>query len=101
MAKASSIQKNISRSKLIDKFSNRRKQLKSKIKDKKLSIEERIKLQNKLNDLPRNGSSIRHRNRCELTGRPRGNYRKFGLSRIKIRELSMSGDLPGMVKSSW
>ena len=101
MAKASSIQKNISRSKLIDKFSNRRKQLKSKIKDKKLSIEERIKFQNKLNDLPRNGSSIRHRNRCELTGRPRGNYRKFGLSRIKIRELSMSGDLPGMVKSSW
>ena len=101
MAKASSIQKNISRSKLIDKFSNRRKQLKSKIKDKNLSIEERIKLQNKLNDLPRNGSSIRHRNRCELTGRPRGNYRKFGLSRIKIRELSMSGDLPGMVKSSW
>ena len=86
---------------MIDKFSNRRKQLKSKIKDKKLSIEERIKLQNKLNDLPRNGSSIRHRNRCELTGRPRGNYRKFGLSRIKIRELSMSGDLPGMVKSSW
>ena len=101
MAKASSIQKNISRSKLIDKFSNRRKQLKSKIKDKKLSIEERIKLQNKLNDLPRNGSSIRHRNRCELTGRPRGNYRKFGLSRIKIRELSMAGNLPGVVKSSW
>ena len=71
------------------------------IKDKKLSLEERMNFQNKLNDLPRNGSAIRHRNRCELTGRPRGNYRKFGLSRIKLRELSMSGDLPGVVKSSW
>ena len=58
-------------------------------------------IQNKLNDLPRNSSSIRFRNRCKLTGRTRGVYRKFGLSRIKIRELSMSGDLPGVVKSSW
>ncbi len=101
MAKASSIQKNNLRSKMIDKFSNRRKFLKSKIMDKNLSIEDRILFQNKLNDLPRNGSSIRHRNRCEITGRSRGTYRKFGLSRIKIRELSMSGDLPGVVKSSW
>ena len=60
-----------------------------------------VSSQNKLNDLPRNGSAIRYRNRCEVTGRPRGNYRKFGLSRIKLRELSMSGDLPGVVKSSW
>ena len=67
----------------------------------KFSFRIRIKFQNKLNNLPRNGSSIRHRNRCEITGRPRGNYRKFGLSRIKLRELSMSGDLPGVVKSSW
>tara|TARA_B100000886_G_C20238194_1_gene413467 strand:+ start:345 stop:650 length:306 start_codon:yes stop_codon:yes gene_type:complete len=101
MAKQSSIQKNIFRKKLIDKFKNKRKSLKIKIKDKKLSLEERMNFQNKLNDLPRNGSAIRHRNRCELTGRPRGNYRKFGLSRIKLRELSMSGDLPGVVKSSW
>ena len=101
MAKLSSIQKNLFRKKLIDKFRNKRELLKSKIKDKKLSLEERIAFQNKLNDLPRNGSSIRHRNRCEITGRPRGNYRKFGLSRIKLRELSMSGDLPGVVKSSW
>ena len=101
MAKASSIQKNNLRSKMIDKFSNRRKFLKSKIMDKNLSIEDRILFQNKLNDLPRNGSSIRHRNRCEITGRPRGNYRKFGLSRIKLRELSMTGDLPVVVKSSW
>ena len=101
MAKASSIQKNISRLKLIDKLRTKREILKSKIKDKNLSIEERIVFQNKLNELPKNSSAIRHRNRCELTGRSRGVYRKFGLSRIKIRELSMSGDLPGVVKSSW
>ena len=101
MAKLSSVQKNLFRQKLIKKFKNKRDILKSKIKNKNLSLEERISLQNKLNDLPRNGSSIRHRNRCELTGRPRGNYRKFGLSRIKLRELSMTGDLPGVVMSSW
>ena len=101
MAKLSSIQKNLFREKLIKKYKSKRDLLKSKIKNKNLSLEERISLQNKLNDLPRNGSSIRHRNRCELTGRPRGNYRKFGLSRIKLRELSMTGDLPGVVKSSW
>jgi len=101
MAKLSSIQKNLFRQKLIKKFKKKRKALKSKIKDKNISLEERISYQNKLNELPRNGSAIRHRNRCEVTGRPRGNYRKFGLSRIKLRELSMSGDLPGVVKSSW
>ena len=101
MAKLSSVQKNLFRQKLIQKYKTKRENLKSKIKDKKLSLEERIAYQNKLNDLPRNGSSIRHRNRCEITGRPRGNYRKFGLSRIKLRELSMTGDLPGVVKSSW
>ena len=101
MAKSSSIQKNKSRHKLIDKFSEKRKLLKSKVMDKSLSLEDRIMFQNKLNELPRNSSSIRHRNRCELTGRSRGVYRKFGLSRIKIRELSMTGNLPGVVKSSW
>ena len=101
MAKLSSVQKNLNREKLIEKFSNKRKALKKKIMDKTISIEERLKLQNKLNDLPRNSANIRFRNRCKLTGRTRGVYRKFGLSRIKIRELSMSGDLPGMVKSSW
>ena len=101
MAKASSIQKNNLRSKLIKKFSKRRSFLKSKVKDKNISLEERMVFQKKLNDLPRNSSSVRHRNRCEITGRSRGVYRKFGLSRIKIRELSMSGDLPGVVKSSW
>ena len=101
MAKLSSVQKNLFRQKLIKKFKTKRDNLKSKIKDKNISLEERISYQNKLNDLPRNGSGIRYRNRCEVTGRPRGNYRKFGLSRIKLRELSMSGDLPGVVKSSW
>ena len=101
MAKLSSVQKNLFRQKLIKKFKTKRDTLKSKIKDKNISLDERISYQNKLNDLPRNGSSIRYRNRCEVTGRPRGNYRKFGLSRIKLRELSMSGDLPGVVKSSW
>ncbi len=101
MAKLSSIQKNLFRKKLIQKYKSKRDLLKSKIKNKDLSLEERITFQNKLNDLPRNGSSIRHRNRCEITGRARGNYRKFGLSRIKLRELSMTGDLPGVVKSSW
>tara|TARA_S200000501_G_scaffold360503_1_gene387658 strand:+ start:2281 stop:2586 length:306 start_codon:yes stop_codon:yes gene_type:complete len=101
MAKLSSVQKNLLRQKLITKYKSKREMLKAKIKDKNLSLEERISYQNKLNDLPRNASSIRYRNRCEITGRPRGNYRKFGLSRIKLRELSMSGDLPGVVKSSW
>tara|TARA_Y100000768_G_C23919821_1_gene654310 strand:- start:567 stop:872 length:306 start_codon:yes stop_codon:yes gene_type:complete len=101
MAKLSSIQKNSNRLMLINKFTNKRKALKDKVMKKDLTIEDRLKIQNKLNDLPRNSSSIRHRNRCKLTGRTRGVYRKFGLSRIKIRELSMSGDLPGVVKSSW
>ena len=101
MAKLSSIQKNLNRLKLIEKFNSKRSTLKTKVMSKDLSIEDRIKIQHKLNDLPRNSSSIRYRNRCKLTGRTRGVYRKFGISRIKIRELSMSGDLPGVVKSSW
>ena len=101
MAKQSSVQKNNLRQDLITKYKNKRLELKKKIMDKNITLQERIALQNKLNDLPRNSSYIRYRNRCKLTGRPRGNYRKFGLSRIKIRELSMTGDLPGVIKSSW
>ena len=100
MAKLSSIQKNSNRLKLIKKFKSKRNSLKAKVMQKDLTMDERLKIQNKLNDLPRNSSSIRYRNRCKLTGRTRGVYRKFGLSRIKIRELSMSGDLPGVIKSS-
>ena len=101
MAKQSSIQKNLNRKKIVSKFKKKRKDLKKLIMKKDLSMEERFKFQSKLNDLPRDGSNVRVRNRCILTGRTRGVYRKFGLSRIKLRELSMSGDLPGMVKSSW
>ena len=71
------------------------------ISNKKLSLDERFKAQLKLAKLPRNSAKTRIRNRCEITGRARGFYRKFGLSRIKIRELSMNGALPGVVKSSW
>ena len=101
MAKQSSIQKNLNRRNIVKKFNEKRKSLKNQIMKKNLSIEERFKIQSKLNELPRDSSKIRVRNRCKLTGRTRGVYRKFGLSRIKIRELSMSGALPGVVKSSW
>ena len=101
MAKQSSIQKNLNRKKIVSKFDSRRKNLKKMIMQKNLSMEERFKLQSKLNDLPRDSANIRVRNRCEITGRARGVYRKFGLSRIKLRELTMNGSLPGVVKSSW
>ena len=101
MAKQSSIQKNLNRRNIVKKFNKKRQSLKKQVMKKDLSIEERFKLQSKLNELPRNSSKIRVRNRCKLTGRTRGVYRKFGLSRIKIRELSMSGELPGVVQSSW
>ena len=101
MAKQSSIQKNLNRKKIVSKFENRRKALKKSIMTKNLSIEERFKIQSKLNELPRDSSNIRLRNRCEITGRTRSVYRKFGLSRIKLRELTMAGSLPGVVKSSW
>ena len=101
MAKVSSIQKNINRRELVKKFKNKRLLLKNKIKQKNLSMEERLILQKKLNELPRNTSSIRVRNRCELTGRPRGVYRKFRMSRIAVRGLASTGYVPGMVKSSW
>ena len=101
MAKQSSIQKNLNRRNIVKKFKEKRQSLKRQIMKKDLSIEERFKIQSKLNELPRDSSKIRVRNRCKLTGRTRGVYRKFGLSRIKIRELSMSGALPGVVKSSW
>ena len=101
MAKQSSIQKNIRRKLLVKKYRNKRLSLKKKIKNKNLILEERITLQSKLNDLPRDSSRVRVRNRCKITGRARGVYRKFGLSRIKFRELSMSGALPGVTKSSW
>ena len=101
MAKQSSIQKNLRRQLIVKKYHHRRLALKNKIKNKNLTLEERIKFQSKLNELPRDSSRVRVRNRCEITGRARGVYRKFNLSRIKVRELSMSGALPGVTKASW
>ncbi len=101
MAKKSLITKNQNKQNLINKFRSKREKLKKLLKSKELSMEKRFTIQNKLNDLPKSSSRVRYRNRCTLTGRSRGVYRKFGLSRIKLRELSLQGKLPGMIKSSW
>ena len=82
-------------------FSGRRERLKAAAKDPNLSPEERFNARLKLAELPRNASPVRQRLRCELTGRPRGNYRKFRVCRIKLRDLASMGQIPGMVKSSW
>ncbi len=84
-----------------NRFYAKRKKLKDIIMDKKLSLEERFKAQQKLSSLPRNSSKIRIRNRCQITGRPHGVYRKLKISRIALRKLGLEGKIPGMVKSSW
>ena len=101
MAKTSSIKKNLKRINLVNKFSKKREALKKIIKNKKLPLDERFKAQLKLAKLPRNSSKTRIRNRCEITGRPHGVYRKFKVSRIALRELASEGKMPGMTKSSW
>ena len=101
MAKLSSINKNNNRIKLSDKFFKKRQKLKKLIMNKKLPLEERFKAQQKLSKLPRNSSRVRIMNRCEITGRPHGVYRKLKISRIALRELGLEGKIPGMVKSSW
>jgi|TARA_B100001540_G_C15767937_1_gene624876 small subunit ribosomal protein S14 len=101
MAKLSSINKNNRRLKLSNKFYQKRKKLKNIIMDKKLPLEERFKAQMKLSSLPRNSAKIRVRNRCQITGRPHGVYRKLKISRIALRQLGLEGKIPGMVKSSW
>jgi small subunit ribosomal protein S14 len=101
MAKKSTIEKNNNRIRLTQLYLQKRKALKEVIMNKATSVEDRFAAQLKLNKLPRDSSSIRIRNRCELTGRSRGNYRKFKLSRICIRELAGRGLLPGVIKSSW
>ena len=101
MAKLSAINKNNKRIKLSDKFFRKRQDLKKIIMDKKLTLEERFKAQQKLSKLPRNSSKIRVRNRCQITGRPHGVYRKLKISRIALRQLGLEGKIPGMVKSSW
>ena len=101
MAKLSSINKNNRRIKLANKFYEKRKKLKKIIMDKKLTLEERFKAQQKLSKLPRNSAKIRIRNRCQITGRPHGVYRKLKISRIALRQLGLEGKIPGLVKSSW
>ena len=101
MAKLSAINKNNKRIKLSDKFYNKRSKLKKIIMDKNISLEERFKAQQKLSKLPRNSAKIRVRNRCQITGRPHGVYRKLKISRIALRKLGLEGKIPGMVKSSW
>ena len=101
MAKTSSIQRNLKRIKLVKKFSKKREMLKKIIKNKKLPLEERFNAQLKLAKLPRNSARTRVINRCEITGRSRGVYRKLRISRIALREMASSGKIPGMTKSSW
>jgi small subunit ribosomal protein S14 len=101
MAKKSSIEKNALRRRLTKKFAGRRTRLKAIARDKDKPMEERSAAVLKLAELPRNSSATRIRNRCEITGRPRGYYRKHKLSRIALRDLGSKGMIPGLLKSSW
>lgn len=101
MAKKSMIAREAKRSKLIKKFENKRASLKEIIRSPNSSFEDKELAQTQLQKLPRNSSKSRLRNRCNLTGRPHGYYRKFGLSRNKLREATMRGDVPGLTKASW
>ena len=101
MAKKSSIEKNNRRRRMTKQYANRRAKLKAIVQDKKLPVEERFAASLKLATLPRNSSKTRIRNRCELTGRPRGFYGKVKMSRIAMRDLGNKGLIPGLVKSSW
>ncbi|WP_350334694.1 30S ribosomal protein S14 [Coralliovum pocilloporae] len=101
MAKKSATEKNNRRIRLVNKYAAKRAALKAAAKDESLSLEERFKARLKLAELPRNSAKIRIRNRCEVSGRPRGYYRKLKMSRIALRELGSQGLIPGLVKSSW
>ncbi|MEI7427635.1 MAG: 30S ribosomal protein S14 [Betaproteobacteria bacterium] len=101
MAKLSLIEREKKRTKTVAKFAVKRAELKAIIEDTSKSEEERYDARLKLQALPRNASPIRQRNRCALTGRPRGTFRKFGLGRAKIREIAFRGEIPGVTKASW
>ncbi len=101
MAKLALINREEKRAKLVAKFAAKREQLMSVINNASLSDEERFEARLKLQQLPRNASPVRQRNRCVLTGRARGVFRKFGLGRNKLREIAMRGEIPGIVKASW
>ena len=101
MAKLSAVNKNRRRILLSDKLYKKRAALKKIVMDKKITLEERFKAQQKLSKLPRNSAKNRVMNRCEITGRPHGVYRKLKISRIALRQLGLQGKIPGLVKSSW
>ena len=101
MAKVSAVEKNKHRRKLVDRYARKRTELKAIVMDRKRPIEERFRATIKLAELPRNSAKVRIRNRCEVSGRPRGYYRKLKMSRIALRELGGLGKVPGVVKSSW
>jgi small subunit ribosomal protein S14 len=101
VAKLSLINRDIKRQALVKKYAPKRQALEAIINDQSRSEEERFQARLKLQALPRNANPTRLRNRCEITGRPRGTYRKFGLGRIKLRESAMCGEIPGLVKASW
>ena len=101
MAKLSSVNKNNKRIKLSNRLYSKREKLKKIVMNKKLPLEERFKAQQKLSKLPRNSAKVRVMNRCQITGRPHGVYRKLKISRIALRDLGLAGLIPGMTKSSW
>jgi len=101
MAKTSAVNRNAKRARMASRDKEKRTALKNIVMDRSLPVEDRFEASLKLAELPRNGSRVRVRLRCKLTGRPRANYRKFELSRVMLRDLANNGQIPGMVKSSW
>ncbi len=101
MSRKALVEKNLNRQKLVKQFLQKRCSIKEKLSDPKLTFEEQFKLRLKLASLPRNSSPVRVRNRCQVSGRPRGYYRKLKMSRIALRELASAGYIPGMIKASW
>ncbi|HMN82927.1 MAG TPA: 30S ribosomal protein S14 [Burkholderiaceae bacterium] len=101
MAKLALINRELKREALVKKFARKRAELNAIINDQSKSEEERYQARLKLQQLPRNANPTRLRNRCEMTGRPRGTYRKFGLGRNKLRDIAMRGEVPGIIKASW
>jgi small subunit ribosomal protein S14 len=101
MAKKSAVEKNRNRRRLVERYATRRAELRKIVRDRALPPEDRFEATLLLARLPRNASKVRLRNRCALTGRPRGYHRKFGMSRIAVRELGSAGQIPGLVKASW